>query len=478
MVTQLLDECINIHSRCRAPQTTFLPTRILDVGSIFDGTIFLLISEDRKARYAALSYCWGGQQEVVTKEDTWEAMTQGISLSVLPKTIQDAVTVTRRLGLRYLWVNALCIKQDSEEDWASESSKMADIYGNATVTIAAASGSNCSAGCFIKASSNTDHTMDTIRLPLPDLSIGTISLSVQNICYTLDDALNKRAWALQERLLSPRLLIYSSGCVSWQCQTKVEPYGIGSARLPDLFFEETPVNSHEMWQWNRQVANHRSQALEYFWVRITLDYSRRAITYYHDRLPALSGLARRFRDVTGDVYLAGLWKKVLCSGLMWQTLHMLKSRPLIYLAPSWSWLSVSEPIYYGDYPKESSHLLEILEAETVLAGPDETGAVLSGKITLCGQMKQARQKYDGQLWGVVEEDIHVGRAFLDFKSELVDAIDGPLWCLRVFEDKGLLLKPSGENYQRIGIFHLGSEMHGITGQTWFKDSELQTLTLV
>jgi hypothetical protein len=116
MVDQLFDECINMHSRCGAPQITSLPRRVLDVGSIIDSTIFLLISEDRKARYAALSYCWGGPQEVVAKEDTWVAMTQGITLSVLPKTIQDAVTVTRRLGLRYLWVDALCIKQDSKED--------------------------------------------------------------------------------------------------------------------------------------------------------------------------------------------------------------------------------------------------------------------------------------------------------------------------------------------------------------------------
>ncbi|KAH6672104.1 heterokaryon incompatibility protein-domain-containing protein [Halenospora varia] len=484
MVTQLVDECINIHSRCRAPQTTFLPTRILDVGSIVDSTVLLLISGDLKARYAALSYCWGGRQEVVAKEDSLEAMTRGIAISVLPKTIQDAVTVTRRLGLRYLWVDALCIKQDSKEDWASESSKMADIYGNATITIAAAGGSNCSAGCFIEASSNPSHTLERIRLPLPDLSIGTISLWVQNIYHPLEDALNKRAWALQERLLSPRLLVYSSGSVSWQCQTKVKQIGIGSVRLPDFFFEETPVNSHEIWQWNRQVSNHSSQVLVEIWNQIALDYSYRAITYNHDRLPALSGLARRFRDVTGDIYLAGLWEKALCPGLMWQTLSALKSRPSTYIAPTWSWLSVPGPILYANYERtRNPHLVEILEAGTVLAGSDETGAILSGKITLRGQMKLAQRKGHNQLWGVVvEELVRIGHALVDFESDGVDAIDGPLWCLRIFKDKGLLLKPSGENYQRVGIFLLSLDVdvdgHArITGQTWFKDSELQTLTL-
>ncbi|KAH8665082.1 heterokaryon incompatibility protein-domain-containing protein [Tricladium varicosporioides] len=239
MVSQLVDECINTHPRCRAPQTTILPTRILDVGSTFEDTIFLLISEDRKARYAAFSYCWGGQQAVVATEDSWVAMTQGITLSLLPKTIQDAVAVTQKLGLQYLWVDALCIKQDSEEDWATESSKMADIYGNATLTIAATGGSNCNSGCFIKASGDTTHTLSKISLLLPDLSTGTISICTESIKDPMREPLNRRAWALQERLLSPRLLVYSSGTVSWQCQTKVQPAGIGSARLPDFFFRGT-----------------------------------------------------------------------------------------------------------------------------------------------------------------------------------------------------------------------------------------------
>jgi hypothetical protein len=70
MVNQLVTECINTHWQYRAPQITPLPTRVLDVGSIVDSKIFLLISGDRKARYSALSYCWGGQQEVLAKEGT------------------------------------------------------------------------------------------------------------------------------------------------------------------------------------------------------------------------------------------------------------------------------------------------------------------------------------------------------------------------------------------------------------------------
>jgi hypothetical protein len=412
----------------------------------------------------------------VASEGSFEGMTRGIPLSILPKTIQDAVNVTRRLGLKYLWVDALCIMQDSNNDWALESSKIGDIYGNATITIAAAGGSTCHAGCFIQNNPNTAHILVKMSLRLPDC--GTISLCVQNEYNPIYDPLNQRAWALQERLLSPRLLIYSVGKLSWQCQTKAAPTGIGSARLPDLFFEETSIRLHQVWPWNTTPQNSIS-TLEILWIQISLDYSLRAITYAHDRLPALSGLARRFQDITGDVYLAGLWKETLCLGLMWQATYVLQSRPSTYVAPTWSWLSIQGPITYANRPRTGKDrpLFEVLNAETVPEGSDTMGAVLSGNITLRGQVKQARQKANRELWGVAEEQ--VGHALVDFESEFVDSIDGPLWCLQLFEDKGLLLKPFGESYQRVGIFVLGwEEFGGITGQTWFEDSELRTLTLI
>jgi hypothetical protein len=128
--------------------------------------------------------------------------------------------------------------------------------------------------------------------------------------------------------------------------------------------------------------------------------------------------------------------------------------------------------------RKSRPLCEILEAETVPVGLDETGAVLSGKITLYGQIKRAQQKRPGELWGVNFGE-RLGSAILDLQSELIDAMDGRLWCLRVFEDTGLLLKPSGKDYQRVGIFSMNLyRSGGITAQTWFEDSELRTLTIV
>jgi len=64
-----------------------------------------------------LSYCWGKDGHVVTtKKDLTQHM-QAIDLQSLPTTLRDAVPITRLLGFRYLWIEALCIAQDDDEDW-------------------------------------------------------------------------------------------------------------------------------------------------------------------------------------------------------------------------------------------------------------------------------------------------------------------------------------------------------------------------
>ena len=488
MIDQLVNECANFHLECEAPQVVALPSRILDVQSSADANaIFPLVSGGRNGKYAALSYCWGGQQDVVAKEDTWEELMKGIPLSVLPKTIQDAVVVTRRLGLQYLWVDALCIKQDSKEDWGLESSKMADIYGNAAVTIAAAGGSDCNTGCFLRHLDN--RKPDTFLIDLPNGEEGCISIRVQNDYTSSEDPLHTRAWGLQERLLSPRLLTFSTGIVTWQCQAKVGMRGIGSVRLPSLFFQRPSV----VRRWNWQAGVSDSATLHKVWAQISLDFSRRSITYETDILPALSGLARRFQEVTGDMYLAGLWKETLRRSLLWQSSHDGKGvRPATYVAPTWSWLSLRGPILHRSSTQNDKlpiHI-EIVDAETTLASLDPTGPVLGGKITLRGRVREARLK-GRDLWGIGAEAGCAGFVILDTSPESVGALGGSTWCLWILKSEGLLLKSSGANFQRVGIFVLDKTPndHGKAGkkdscddekaaEEWFKDGEVWTMTLV
>ncbi|KAF2179911.1 HET-domain-containing protein [Zopfia rhizophila CBS 207.26] len=129
-----------------------LPSRFVDVGPA-DGSrhpYLYMPSKDSdyrnlsadSRRYIGLSYCWGSDPTLTTTASSLETRKKGIHMMDLPQTIYDAVVITRRLGIGYLWVDALCILQGTDDlaitDWKRESSKMADIYGNAFLTIAAA----------------------------------------------------------------------------------------------------------------------------------------------------------------------------------------------------------------------------------------------------------------------------------------------------------------------------------------------------
>jgi hypothetical protein len=109
----------------------------------------LYITEREPAKYATLSHCWGGNSPITTTTDTIKERKRKIPLDELPKTFKDAVIITRNLGLEHIWIDSLCILQDSTEDWEREAGNMSEIYTNCYVMIAADDASNCHGGCFI-----------------------------------------------------------------------------------------------------------------------------------------------------------------------------------------------------------------------------------------------------------------------------------------------------------------------------------------
>lgn len=131
VATSWLAECINTHLKCRSSsEARRLPTRLLDVGEHGSLTVCLHLTDGTPSTvlYVILSHCWGGINIQKLENETLSPMLKGISISTLPQTFQDAITITRRLGLRYLWIDSLCIIQDSTEDWARESSMMGLVY--------------------------------------------------------------------------------------------------------------------------------------------------------------------------------------------------------------------------------------------------------------------------------------------------------------------------------------------------------------
>lgn len=191
-----LHECRHSHLHCGTEsmrELRLLPSKVIDIGTRFPiRTIKLHWTEEGETgEYVALSYCWGGSQSLITTTATAQEFTDGIPTSKLPKTIVDAINVTHRLGLRLLWVDALCIIQDDPEDVAREISKMAQIYQEATVTVSAASARSVYDGFLHQ----TIHKSPSVKLPIEagDGLEGFVYLQQSHTPSSVGDPIHLRA---------------------------------------------------------------------------------------------------------------------------------------------------------------------------------------------------------------------------------------------------------------------------------------------
>jgi hypothetical protein len=131
--------CLKSHKDCSLRPMPILPTRVIDVRGTFAGREPFLYESRPSERgwYCCLSYRWPPIVTVETKTDNLAAYRLGIPLALVSRTIHDAIRLTDAIGVQYLWVDALCIIQDSTEDWTKEAAQMGSIYANSTLTLAA-----------------------------------------------------------------------------------------------------------------------------------------------------------------------------------------------------------------------------------------------------------------------------------------------------------------------------------------------------
>lgn len=204
-----IQECSKFHETCvPKPENGLLPNRLVDVDTVDDlNKMKLVSSEGQTGEYAALSYCWGQKdQPVMTKNQNFkDFLDEGLPVDELPQTIIDAVRVTRRLGIRYLWVDVLCIIQDSREDKDREIGRLQDYFANAYVTIIAANAPSCHSG-FLKPRNNPRAKFESLMSPdrappafkLPwlcnDGRTGSIWMQPWKEYDYMKEAVNSRAW--------------------------------------------------------------------------------------------------------------------------------------------------------------------------------------------------------------------------------------------------------------------------------------------
>ncbi|KAK5657440.1 hypothetical protein OQA88_3012 [Cercophora sp. LCS_1] len=364
VVTEWMRVCRDQHSGACPPMAEGqpLPKRILDAGTDPEGA-FVVLAETtpgQRGVYFALSHCWGGKIDIRTEKSNIQARKAGIRFADLPKTFQDAVEVTRALGVRYLWIDALCIIQDDAADWEVESGNMAAIYANAQVVIGADKANSSQAG-FLDVGPGGYH--DPPGIPIAVLHYDGINSTVyaragpqhHNPCLALDelrrgdhylskwfkrDALASRAWTLQEKLLAARMVHFAAKELIWECRTAVscecfemDPASHPTLWLRDQFSLHTALASPSSLAW--------SAAKFTTWYKIVNEVTRRALTEPSDIFPCLSGVARRFQDAGAGPYLAGLWRDDLLRGLLWASpREAAGSRMSQWRAPSWSWASL------------------------------------------------------------------------------------------------------------------------------------------
>lgn len=168
-----------------------------------------------------LGYCCGEQEnkDLVLKQSMLKRKMETISLSSLPQTLRDAITITKWLGFRYLWIDALCFFQDSKENWEKEAAVTGKLYFHTVVIIAASAASDSSQG-FLLPREDFNATPPQLVFCEPDGIRRLVSVRCRFPSVTdIGQPLNLRGWAFQERLLSPRLLSYETRPLRWTCPT-------------------------------------------------------------------------------------------------------------------------------------------------------------------------------------------------------------------------------------------------------------------
>ena len=399
-ISRWLEQCRISHMKCFDAQSTaatreLLPTRLLDLRPATAENYIKLVRAihlPKDTLYATLSHCWGGRCDTTLTAESLQSFEKGLSLNSIPRTFQDAVSVTARLGVRYLWIDALCIVQDSKDDldWKQEASIMGDVYANSFFTLAATASIDSRGGLLQKRNPLATWPCRVMAKWWEDR--GPLQVVVKDhhdLGPKMEDLpLGTRAWAFQEWLLSKRLVHFSRYEVRWECYclaaSEVYPTGLDIDYLVrhHQYHEEPTKNIIAI----MADPSHSAQAL---WWRIRSEYSGKALTNTSDKLAAFSGIARMafkvLKSPSSD-YLAGMWKPHLLTELLWERsdhgdAHCTSD---LYIAPTWSWASlngaVSDPGRLS-IPAESQRHSEVLDAQ-VTPVDDAFGPVKAGSLTL------------------------------------------------------------------------------------------------
>ncbi|KAK7214066.1 hypothetical protein V2G26_021244 [Clonostachys chloroleuca] len=343
--------------------------------------------------YCALSYCWGALPQLTTMKSTFQQYSlQGIPLNELTKVFKDAIEVCHTFGIRYLWIDALCIIQDDPSDWERETTMMHRVYRNSYFTICALS-SDSTHTSFLQ---RKQHKLDLNFLSLLDSEIsGKLTLEFQGLPHRgvapflyrnnlfEDTTWSTRGWTFQEDEMSKTALYFTNSRLFF--------------RTGNQYFTE------DGWSSTAFSFTLRIRPTLSNWYSKILRFRKKKFANAEDIFPSLSGIVREYISYHDDIYVAGHWKRDFLRGLLWhsvtceleegrETLLRNLSFPPLYIAPSWSYLSRTEPGEHGinfHQVLNEGHFRSMVKsanAWTTPAGQDPYGRILAGVAHIKGKV--------------------------------------------------------------------------------------------
>jgi hypothetical protein len=388
-----LKDCTEKHLLCNSGRVSeFMPTRLLELNAPQIGFFRIIHTRQtetsRIVPYTTLSHCWGKIDLLKLSNQTEGQLRAGVSNLVLPQTFQDAIQVSLTIGVNYLWIDFLCIYQDSSSDWDKESGLMGAVYSNSVLNIAATSARDGNGGLFSKRRLALYQGCRVQSLWTDTTNREWLVQPATIERLLLDGPLLYRGWVIQERFLAPRVLHFGATGLYWECRQRDAclsyPDGISGDTLKFRFkslYEKLQVPSDKF-----DSMVHYTENILHAWGVFVMYYTECDLSMEKDKLVAISGVAKVFQIKCGGMeYLAGLWRQNLVQTLCWYLWNPGR-RPQEYRAPSWAWASIEGPVTLKSNISGNRDLAQIVEVSVEHKTSDVTGEVKGGLIRLQGYL--------------------------------------------------------------------------------------------
>ena len=515
-----LTKCLLEHSECPPDLAlqAWHPTRLLHIKDNNPLSIHLVTGDKipKLAKYFTLSHCWGKNQIIRLLQNNIEQFKQTVPVNQLSTTFRECMEFASSTEIQYVWIDSLCIIQDSGTDKQEQFPLMSKVYPCAICNIAANNSSDGSGGLFRPREvcsvmplylaiddmeSLVNRPKKSVKSffkksfkPFSSTTMGFYVLIGNGELWRteiLGAPLSKRAWVFQEYLLARRTIHFGANQLFFECcrDKYCETYASG---LPPQLMYRADFATHNKRMKQPLVLyefEEKSHPLGAFfnWGQMVCTYTSLELTVPSDKLPAISGVAQEYQKVTKSRYIAGMWEDTLLSQLLWRATYFVK-RPDEYRAPTWSWASVDGEVdadTFGELTmatwsgREEIHetlsttvLANIVEAYVSLEDDRiETGRVKSGFLRIRGRLIPVsfnpgcdddhnpgilNFSMPGEDWGLIYVDV-------DPRN---DSLDGHFFCVPLSREgpgtcKCVLLHATGKargQFERFGIFegHEGS----------------------